>query len=149
MKTIQILNTKSGHKAITDLWLWLKAEVASGNKYVLEVLPYADYLTAQQRKYYHKAILTEISQQVKTEAGKFAMPVWKEYYRDMFLGDEVLEITDPLTGASKKILQRVSSESLSVKGYSELIEKVTAHAATEYGVIFNGNFEQWQQNNEG
>jgi hypothetical protein len=146
MKTIQILNPTAGHKAITDLWLWIKAEVAQGNKYVLEVLPYADYLTSQQRKYYHKAILTEIASQVKTEAGKFPMPVWKEFYRNLFLGDEVKEIIDPLTGASKKILVRVSSESLSVKGYSELIEKVTAHAATEYGVIFNGNFEQWQAN---
>jgi hypothetical protein len=39
----------------------------------------------------------------------------------------------------------VSSESLSVKGYNELIEKVTADAATEFGVVFDVGFAEWEQ----
>ena len=36
--------------------------------------------------------------------------------------------------------QRVSTEDLGIKGYSEYIERVTAHAATELGVEFT---EEW------
>jgi hypothetical protein len=74
--------------------------------------------------------------------------VWKEHYRAKFLGETVVDVTDIKTGATRRELQRVSSESLSVKGYTKLIEQVTADAASEYGVIFDADFNTWLEGNE-
>ena len=41
--------------------------------------------------------------------------------------------------------QRVSSEDLGVKGYSQLIDRVSAFAATELGVSFPASFDQWER----
>ncbi|MFN3077634.1 MAG: hypothetical protein ABT940_12270 [Alphaproteobacteria bacterium] len=50
---------------------------------------------------------------------------------------------NPMTGIETKRAVRISSESLGVKGYNQLIEQVTAFAATELGVIFDKDFAQW------
>ena len=39
---------------------------------------------------------------------------------------------------------RVSTEDLGVKGYSQLIDRVSAFAATELGVTFPATFQQWE-----
>ena len=39
---------------------------------------------------------------------------------------------------------RVSTEDLGVKGYSQLIDRVSAFAATELGVTFPASFQQWE-----
>ena len=57
----------------------------------------------------------------------------------------MVEVIDIKTGASKKELQRVSTESLGVKKMNEYIEKVCADAANEFGVVFDIGFDEWTQ----
>jgi predicted GNAT superfamily acetyltransferase len=143
--SINLVEPSQALKAMRGLWQTLKAELIAGNKQVVTLTSFEESMTAQQRKYYHSYILVNIAQQAAVAGRKYAMPVWKEHYRAMFLGDKVVDVTDIKTGVIKRELQRVSSESLSVKGYNELIEQVTADASTEFGVVFDASFEEWQE----
>lgn len=75
-------------------------------------------LTHRQRKFYHGPVLGQVAEQVRVAGRRrYAMKAWKEYFRDLFT---------PLT----------STEDLGVQAYSELIDKVIAHATTEWSVQF-------------
>ena len=144
--SINLIEPSQAHKALQTVWLKVKAELMAGNKQMLTLQSFEEAMTTQQRKFYHSAVLTTIANQAVINGRKFAMPVWKEHYRTKFLGDKVEEITSIKTGVVKREVARVSSESLSVKGYNKLIEQVTADAATEFGVVFDSNFELWLEN---
>ena len=96
-----------------------------------------DDKSAKQRRFLHGVVLLQIADQARPNGDTFAMPVWKEFYRAMFLGHtwEMLKLPGQKRATPRKV--RVSTESLSVKQYSEYIEKVLAHAATELGVVFD------------
>ena len=51
---------------------------------------------------------------------------------------------NPMTGKKVRRRVRVSTEDLGVKGYSQLIDRVSAFAATELGVTFPATFQQWE-----
>jgi len=148
MISVNLVEPTQAHKAIATLWNKLKAELIAGNKQVLTIKSFEEALTEKQRKYYHGYILVTISQQAIVEGRKFAMKTWKEHYRAMFLPDAVEEVTDIKTGATRRELRRVSSESLSVKGYNKLIDQVTVDASTEYGVVFDADFNEWIMNEQ-
>jgi hypothetical protein len=101
------------------------------------VVPEEDSKSEQQRKYYHAVVLTEIADQAKANGQKFPMPVWKEHFRKTYLGSKRKTFANPLTGKKQSRLVRISTEDLSVKAYSKLIDQVTAFAATELGVMFS------------
>jgi len=147
MQSFNLYEPKQAYDIITTVWQnILKPQLITGNKQVMQIISYEEALTNRQRKYYHGYILLTISQQAVVNGNKYVLETWKEHYRQKFLGDKVVEVINVMTGITRKELQRVSSESLSVKGYNELIEKVTADAATEFGVVFDINFAEWEQN---
>lgn len=92
--------------------------------------PQEDALTTAQRAYYHIA-LQFIADHAVTNGQKFPMPVWKEFFRDKFLGFKVRKILDPMTGKKSRRRIRISSEDLGVQGYARLIEKTIAFASTD------------------
>ena len=96
-----------------------------------------DDKSAKQRRFLHGVVLMQIADQARPNGDTFAMPVWKEFYRAMFLGHtwEMLKLPGQKRATPRKA--RVSTESLSVKQYSEYLDKVLAHAATELGVAFD------------
>ena len=145
---IQLNNHTQAHAAIQKLWLHIKAELLAGNKQVLELRSYSDALSTQQRKYYHGVVLNEIAKQAVIEGRKYKLEIWKEHFRDKYLGEEVITVTNPMTGVEKREVIRVSSESLTVKGYNELIEKVTAFASTDLGVNFHTTFDEYMAQDE-
>ena len=65
------------------------------------------------------------------------MQVWKEHFRETFVGSKWKVTTDPMTGKKKRRKVRISTEDLGVKAYSKLIDQVTAFAAVELGVMFS------------
>ena len=147
MQSFNLYEPKQAYDIITTVWQnILKPQLITGNKQVMQIISYEEAATNRQRKYYHGYILLTISQQAVVNGNKYVLETWKEHYRQKFLGDKVVEVINVMTGITRKELQRVSSESLSVKGYNELIEKVTADAATEFGVVFDINFAEWEQN---
>ena len=118
----------------------LKAHAVAGNATVVEVRTAEDVKTDKQRRYLHGYVLMTIARQAAPNGQKFDMKTWKEWYRATFLGWKTVTFKDPFTGKKVRRRQRVSTEDLGVKGYSEYIERVTAHAATEQGVEFR---EEW------
>jgi hypothetical protein len=146
MQSFNLNEPKQAYDTLKQVWeKIIKPQLLNGSKQVMTITSYEEALTNRQRKYYHGYILLTISDQVDVDGRKYPLEVWKQHYRQKFLGDKVVELVDVMTGATRKELQRVSSESLSVKGYNELIEKVTADAATEFGVVFDIDFAQWEQ----
>ena len=135
----------AAHAAITRIWPNIKGELLAGNRHVIEVRPYEDKLSDSQRRYYHGYILEEIARQARINGRAYPMPVWKEHFRAEYLSHKTVTSKNPLTGKKVRRRVRVSTEDLGVKGYSQLIDRVSAFAATELGVTFPASFDQWER----
>ena len=103
-----------------------------------------DAKTDRQRRYYHGVVLKSIALQARPNGAQFPLAVWKEHFRAEYLGHKTVTTKNPLTGKKVRRRQRVSTEDLGVKGYSQLIDRVSAFAATELGVTFPASFQQWE-----
>ena len=103
-----------------------------------------DAKTDRQRAYYHGVVLKTIAQQARPNGEQHALAVWKEYFRAEYLGYKTVTTKNPITGKKVRRRVRVSTEGLGVKGYSQLIDRVSAFAATELGVTFPASFQQWE-----
>lgn len=96
--------------------------------------PQEDALTTEQRGYYHAGVLDFIAEHGVANGAKYPRDVWKEFFRDKFLGFKVRKVTDPMTGKKSRRRIRISSEDLGVQGYARLIDLVIAFAATDLGL---------------
>lgn len=144
--TLHLTNPEQAHAVISRVaWPRIKAELSAGHELTLNVEPYEDNLTAKQRAYYHGVVLTEIASQVAIEGKRHSMAVWKEHFRDKYLGYRRQTVTNPLTGRKSRRRVRVSTEDLGVKRYARLIDEVTAFAVTELDVRFPaGSWETYE-----
>jgi hypothetical protein len=147
MFELLLSSPQQAHTALKDAWKYIKPNLFGGRKLILKVVDYEEEKTAQQRKFLHGYIYTEIAKQAVVEGRKYNLAVWKNYFREKYLGDEVIEVLNPMTGVITKQVVRVSTESLGVRGYNKLIEQVTAFATTELGVRFDESFESWVEEN--
>lgn len=134
---VEWLNPQQAYTHLTKfVWPQAKSLLMAGNQLAGEIVLRQESKTEAQRKYYHGVILTTIAEQARPNGVQYAMPVWKEYFRDKYLGKKRKTVTDPMTGKKIRRLVRVSTEDLGIRAYNELIERVTAFAATELGVQF-------------
>lgn len=134
-------NPVDAHKAVVgQVWQQIKALAVAGHATVVEVRTAEDCKTDKQRRYLHGYVLTTIAREARVNGQQFDMRVWKEHLRAEFLGHKTVTHRNPITGKKVRRRERVSTESLGVKGYAEYIDRVTAYAATELGVEFR---EEW------
>lgn len=126
--------------------------IAAGKSAQVTVTEYEDSLTLRQLKFIHGPVLKQISEQVRVNGVLYTTEVWKEHLKDLFIPDawdmvRVL-LVDAKTGqlrASKRKVPRKRRKSigdLGVKRCSEFIDKVLAHAATEWGVQFKFELDE-------
>lgn len=107
-----------------------------------------DDITVKQRGFLHKAVFPQIADQVVFPDGqRFEWRVWKEMFRGRFLGDrwelraeprwsdELGRFVVPKRKTPRRV--RVSTEDLTIKQYSDYIDKVIDTAITEFGVRFD------------
>jgi hypothetical protein len=103
-------------------------------------------ITTKQRGFLHAAVFPQIAEQAIWNGRGATAAGWKEWYRSEFLGWKWTRIEVPgkstKTGKPffKRVKVRISTEDLTVKQYSDHIDRVIAHAVTEFGVTFH--FEQ-------
>jgi hypothetical protein len=116
---------------------WCRAHMMAGRSVVGEIRLHEDVKSDAQRRYLHGVVLTQIAQQVSTDGRKYGLPVWKEFFRSMFLGYRTLTFINPITGKKSRRRERKSTEKLTLKAYAEYTEKITAYAVTELGVNFD------------
>jgi hypothetical protein len=118
---------------------------AIGEDVALRIMPAEDDKTIKQRNYLHKCVLREIAEQAAPMGEKHDFKVWKEYYRERFLGHKYLVYKDPMTGKKRRRKVRISTEDLGLKAYSKYIDEVSASGATELGVTFSvKNWQSWR-----
>jgi hypothetical protein len=109
--------------------------------------PDLDPMTVKQRRFYHGVVLKQIHEQMRDpDTGRpFLYVAIKEHYRKAFLGTNGIRWEHYKAPGEKRARPhavRISTEDLSVKQYSELIDKVIADA-TEAGVVFE--FDQQER----
>ncbi len=126
---------------------WAGEQLRAGRRLVIEARLYEDDKTDRQRRYLHGVVLQSIARQAMPGGQRFPLAVWKEHIRREFLGHKTVTTINPVTGRKSRRRQRVSTEDLGVRAYSEYIDRVSAWAATELGVIFPATFDQWEQMN--
>lgn len=110
---------------------WVGEQLKQGRALVVEAKLLDDDITEKQRGYLHAGVLTQISQEAVTNGQQFPMQVWKEYYRDRFLGFRKVTAIDPFTGKKSRRRVRISTEDLGKRGLAIHTEKIIASASTE------------------
>lgn len=140
-QTAILHNAQQGHQALVGvIWPACKAMLLSGRKVALEIRDAEDAKTDKQRRYYHGYVLKTIASQAEVNGQRFDLKTWKEHFRSEYLGSKTLTTKNPMTGKKVRRRVRVSTEDLGVRGYSHLIDRVTAFAVTDLGVVF---MEEW------
>lgn len=101
--------------------------------------------SSKQRRFLHGVVLTQIAEQVVVDGVRYVGAIWWEHFRRLFLPDRWE--SRRLPGAKRATPHRVrqSSESLSVKQYSQLIDSVIDHAVKELNVTFDFVAEQREE----
>ena len=82
---------------------------------------------AQNRRYWGRGVLSQISEQASIDGNKFSAEAWHEQFKQSFIG--VLELPNG------RVIGK-SSAKLSTKKFSEFCTEVEAYAATDLGVFF-------------
>lgn len=135
---------RASHSFSTIVRPWCLRHWDEGVGLTVELRRFEDAKTDRQRAYYHGVVLKTIAQQARPNGEHYPLAVWKEHFRKECLGYKTVTTKNPLTGKKSRTRQRVSTEDLGVKGYSQLIDRVSAFAATELGVTFPATFQQWE-----
>lgn len=129
--TLTLRDAHSGHPEILKLWKWCKLKLRDGKPLEVNAAEWQDDMSARQRRFLHGPVLGQITEQARGEGGqRYAMKVWKELFREQFLG------TTHEMVAGRPVEIRRSTEDLGIKAYSEYIDQVVAEAATTWGVEF-------------
>lgn len=124
---------------------WCTEQWAAGRRLEVFVRLHEDAKTDRQRVYYHDFVLAEIARQVVIDGRRHSKATWKEHFRAEYLGSRTVSRLDPISGATTVAQERISTESLGVRAYADLIDRVMAHAVTELKVEFPATFEEWER----
>ena len=116
---------------------WVGEQLTLGRELVVEVRLLEDDITHKQRAYLHAVVLTEIAQYARPNGQSFPMPVWKEHFREAWLGFTLVTFINPLTGKKSRRRVRKSTEDLGIRAMAEYIDQIIAFAATDLGVVIS------------
>lgn len=141
-----VTNRLEAHDAVTQAYAIARRLIDDGKRARITAGEDCDPVSIKQRRFFHGPVLTQISEQVRVNGERYTPDVWKEFFRKIFLPDRFEMRRVPVYDKAQCMLVqpkratpyrvRSSTEDLSVKKYSEHIEKVIAHAATEWSVVF-------------
>jgi hypothetical protein len=111
------------------LWTFLKkkwnAMAQAGKPLAVTVSEHKAKRSAEQNKLYWSR-LNQIAEQAWIDGKQFSAEAWHEFYRAKYIGMEE-------TPDGRRI--GISTTSLSVAEFSDYLERITAHAVTEFGII--------------
>lgn len=144
----RIVHTREeAHEAVTRGYAYAQSLLADGKRVKISIGEDDEPISIKQRGFLHAAVLPQIAEQVRVDGERYVVDIWKEYFRKEFLGYR-WEMRRPFKFDPKlcRLVQakratpfriRNSTEDLNVRKYSEYIERVIAHAVTEWGVVFH------------
>lgn len=142
-----VATREAAHRAVVDGYAQARTLIDLGKRVKVTVEEAEDELTVLQRGFLHAAVFPQIEEQyVHPDGTRSDRRVWKEYFRARFLGDRwPLKRAlrwDPKTKtmvlAKRKTphRERVSTEDLSSKKYSQYIDTVIDTATVELRIAF-------------
>ena len=106
------------------------AAVKNGKPLAVHVTESKAKRTLDQNARLH-AMLQDIAEQAWFDGRQFDSEVWKEWARREFIGSEEVELP-----GGKRIERGISTTKLDVEQFGKLMDRLEAHAATEFGVQF-------------
>jgi hypothetical protein len=125
--TIELHNRQQAWVDIRDqLYPFLKQALQGSGRWVLSVTR-MKRTSKQNKRYWSKGVLAQISAQVAVNGKRFSAEVWHEQFKRMFIGVEELPNGDVIGK---------SSTQLDTAEFSAFCDQVEAYAATELGVTF-------------
>lgn len=113
-----------------------EAMLNAGQVPQVSLTEWQDDITAKQRGFLHAAVFPQIAEQVRVNGERFVPEIWKEYYRKLFLGSKWRMQKLPGQRRAVPVKVRISTEDLGIKAYSDYIDRVIAHAVSEFAVAF-------------
>ncbi|MBF6987238.1 recombinase [Cupriavidus sp. IK-TO18] len=90
--------------------------------------------TEEQVKFYWKAVIEPIAEQVVVAGCRFTKATWHKAMKEMFLPPKELRLQD---GRIVLVEPSVARGEITVGAMAEYIRQVEAHAASTYGVVFD------------
>lgn len=126
---------KSAHEAVTEAWRVSKALTQAGKTVHIVAKEDEDTRTLEQNRFYFGPLLGQISEQVRTP-DRWEPEAWHHLFRRKFLGYSIKK--EQVAGKKKPVVIRRlrSTRDLTVKQFAEYVEKITAYAVSELGVVF-------------
>jgi hypothetical protein len=110
---------------------WVGEQLRQGRELVAEFRLLDDDITQKQRGYFHAVVLEEFHLYARPNGEQFPREVWKRFLKEKFLGFKVVTSIDPMTGKTRRLRHRVSTESLGIRRYAQFIDECIAFAATD------------------
>lgn len=104
------------------------AMAAQGKPLSVTVAEHKDTRHTQQNRLYW-ALLRQVSEQAMVDGRRYSDEVWHEQFKRVLIG--LVDLPGGSTAGE-------STTKLSISEFAEYVNKVTAYAATELGVIFEG-----------
>lgn len=140
-------NKEAAHEAARQAYALAQALILDGKRVKFRVGEEEDPITVKQRAFLHTAVFPQIAEQyVFPDRSRFVAQVWKEHFRQRFLGDRWVLRKIPRWDAAAGVMvvpkrktphrERVSTEDLGIRAYSNYIDLVIDTATVELGVHF-------------
>lgn len=140
---VQVLRDPvAAHKALEAAWRRAKPLLMAGSPVALYCEQAEDDRSLKQNAFYWGPTLRAISEQARIEGALYTAEAWHELFKRQFLGYRIRKVVVAGSKRKKVIRQLRSTRDLSVKKFSEYLEKVMAFATTEMGVVFDS--EWWE-----
>jgi hypothetical protein len=128
---VRVVHTREeAHQAASDAYALAKLLLADGKRPRFELAHDDDPLSLKQQRFFHGPVLRQIAQQARVNGVGYPPEIWKELFRTLFLEPTWVQVGE------RTIEVRKSTQELGARAYSDLIDRVIAHAATELGVEF-------------
>jgi hypothetical protein len=136
---VELHTPEQGRAVLTQNMLpWIGEQLKAGRELVLTAALLDDDITQKQRAFFHAVVLDEFSRFARCHDGAHYPPeVWKVYLKEKFLGFKVVTSIDPLTGKTRRLRHRISTEELGIRRYAAFIDECCAFAATDCGLTIS------------
>ena len=131
MKQFVLRAPEHAHSMVAFIKQHAGPQAAAGRPLVVSIDEYKAKRTGEQNRLLH-ALLNDIAEQASVNGKRFSAETWKEHVRRLFIGMEEIDMPD-----GSRLERGISTTTLSVGDFTQLIDRVQAWAVTELGVQFS------------
>lgn len=128
---------EAAHAAINAGYAQARVLIALERKVRVTVEEAEDDRSVQQNRYYWGPCLTEISEQAMVGGQRWTVDAWHELFKRQFIGYGIKKVK--VAGRKKVTIIRAlkSTTELTVRQFSDYLDKLQAFAAADLGVRFS------------